>query len=164
MAEIWKEVKGYNGRYLVSNMGRLKDTKKNEIKFTTNRKGEIFNLIKGKKTRNVNVKILVAEAFIPNPENKKYVQQKDFDRHNNKVSNLHWTNHPIKRSYNPGKRVERTNMLTGEKEEFKSVAAAVRATPGLTQRCDANISMACHGKIKGAYGFYWRYLPKKENE
>lgn len=93
--EVWKDIKGFKGVYQISNLGRLKSFKKDtngKVLSNTNKKGDYFSVIlrKGDKVRSVRIHQLVAEAFLPNPDNLPQVHHKDGNKQNNCVDNLEW--------------------------------------------------------------------------
>lgn len=89
MKEVWKDIPRYNGKYQASNLGRIR-----------NRKGYILKLRKRwgdfvtacLNDKDVRIHRLIAETFIPNPDNLPYVLHKDNDKTNNRVENLCWSN------------------------------------------------------------------------
>ena len=97
MEEIWKDIKGYEGLYQVSNLGRVRSLKhrgKNEIRI---RKIRIrkdnymdISLYKNGKAKYELIHRLVAEYFVYNPKKYKYVNHKDGNKHNNIYTNLEW--------------------------------------------------------------------------
>ena len=117
--EVWREVLGYEDSYEVSNYGRVKSLSR---KIEVYRDGETHvryyrerlmslsirtrypsvSLSRDGRLESFLVHRLVAQAFIPNPENKPNVNHIDGDTHNNHVSNLEWVtqseniNHAIK--------------------------------------------------------------------
>lgn len=102
--EEWKDIVGFEGRYQVSTFGRVKSLSRTYsdkrggsrfvgecIKSLQDKSGyKRLKLKKDGKQKTYAVHRLVAEAFIPNPENKPYVNHIDFNRSNNNVKNLEW--------------------------------------------------------------------------
>ena len=91
MKEIWRKI---NERYSVSNLGNVKSNYANKEKvlkpFVDVRGYLKVDLRSPGYRKSVFVHRLVAEAFIPNPLNKKEVNHIDEDKTNNKVDNLEW--------------------------------------------------------------------------
>lgn len=99
MQEVYKPIKGYEGLYEVSNLGNVKSLSKIRGRaFTAERllKPRIVNgyvmvtLCKESKRFNASVHRLIAEAFIPNPENKETINHIDGNKQNNSIDNLEW--------------------------------------------------------------------------
>jgi hypothetical protein len=92
MEEIWKDIKGFEGLYKVSNLGRVLSLKKNVImKENISNSGYVFyGLYKDGIVKSRFVHRLVAQTFIDNLENKIQVNHMDLNRKNNSIENLEW--------------------------------------------------------------------------
>ena len=79
MIEIWKPIKDFENIYEISNLGKVKNIKKNKIKETwiDNIGYLCVSLYKNNKKYNRKLARLLAETFIPNPENKPTVDHID---------------------------------------------------------------------------------------
>lgn len=90
--EIWREIKWFETKYAVSNFGNVKSIKTGNLlkPYTNGTKYLYVALSCGTISKHFRVHRLVAEAFIPNPQNKKFVNHKDYNTKNNCVENLEW--------------------------------------------------------------------------
>ena len=180
--EIWKDIKGYEGLYQVSNFGNVmtlnyKHTgKMGLMKPYKNKQGYLLvKLYKDEKRKNYKVHRLVAESFLPNPNNFPCVNHKDEDKENNfvgtpekdyKDGNLEWCTHEYNNNYGShNERVAKAN--TNGKKSKKVLQLSldgdlIREWPSVAE-CSRNgydfrnVSACCRGERKSAYGFIWRY-------
>ena len=108
--EQWKPIDGYNGDYLISDHGRVRSLKRHGdrlMPLTKQRKGYYYVMLwdsnkqKGKCCR---VNRLVAQHFLPNPDQLPEVNHIDGNKTNNHVSNLEWCTrqHNIRHSWDTG--------------------------------------------------------------
>ena len=124
MKEIWKPVCGYENLYEVSNLGRVKALeryvhnngglqKRHETILKPSGKIHFgVTLCKEGTTKRRTVHRLVAEAFIPNPENKPVVDHIDTNPKNNRVDNLRWVT-TQENTMNPLTRINNSNSKKG---------------------------------------------------
>lgn len=110
MKVIWKDIKGYEGLYQISNFGeviRLRSyDSRNHLRNFRIRKPRITKdgyLQIGLHKNGIETKFLihrlVAETFIPNPNNFLEINHKDENKQNNCISNLEWCDHKYNMTY-----------------------------------------------------------------
>jgi hypothetical protein len=114
MEEIWKDIEGYEGLYQISNIGNIKsldynNTKKEKIMKVSTRKDGYQSIVltKNGKPKQFYIHRLVAETFIPNPDNLPLINHKDCNPSNNTVSNIEWASYSHNNSYDGAGRKRR---------------------------------------------------------
>lgn len=92
MIEIWKPVKGYEGLYEASNLGNIKSVSRDSLlsSHRINRGYLSVSLYRNGVGKRHLIHRLVAQSFIPNPNNLPYINHKDENPLNNRVDNLEW--------------------------------------------------------------------------
>ena len=172
--EIWKPIKGYEGLYEVSNLGRVKSLVNNKgqyrekiLKHNIRNGYPSVTLCKNKKLKSFAIHRLVAEAFLPNPDNLPCVNHKDENRLNNFVDNLEWCTYSYNVNYGTGlKRRSITQskpVLQYDKngnfiKEWQSTMEC-----GRNGYCQVHVSECCRGKRKYHKDCIWRYKNEEDN-
>ncbi len=174
MNETWKQIPGFH--YSVSNLGRVRNDLTNKMKVPSiNKYGyPCVNIYKNGKSYPNRIHRLVAEAFIPNPQNKPQVNHKSGFKLDNWVGNLEWStakenmehasvNNLVNRIPNYGMRGKK-NPNAGSKGKpvrivetgkvYKNIAACAKAINGR----DRGICDALKGRTHTHRGFHFEYI------
>ena len=164
--EIWKDIEGFEGLYQVSNLGRVKSLgngltwKTERILKTVRTKDGYLKLVLSKNNvrKYFRVHRLVAQAFIPNPDNLPEVNHKNEDKTDNRVENLEWCTLDYNIRYGThfkrsGKARRKPVLCVETGIVYPSVSIAAISVKGLY----GNISSCCNGKRNTAYGYHWQY-------
>ena len=185
MNEEWKPVVGFESLYEVSNLGRVRSLdRRREITgecktacfYPSRIKKQFLNkagyyqilLCKDGKQHMKIVSRLVAEAFLPNPNNYPEVNHMNEVTSDNRVTNLEWCSIDYNRNYGTrGKRIAiklskpcYAIYPDGSTQEFPSIHEAGRST-GI---CYKNIHSVCAGKRERAGGLRWQYSRSDHDE
>lgn len=185
MKEIWKDIPEYEGLYQISNYGKVMSlnynhTKQNrELLTNENTDGYLsVALCKNNKIKRYRINRLVAQAFIPNPNNKPQVNHIDGNKKNNFISNLEWCTasenqiHSYKNGLHKilkGEMSHRYGLLGSLNPTSKKVAQydidnnLIKIWDSLSdvartmKKSISSISLCCNGHHKTSCGYIWRF-------
>lgn len=159
--EEWKDIKGYEGLYIISSSGRIAKLLHPKI----NKDGYCEQgLVKDKVKKSKRIHRLVAEAFIPNPDSLPEVNHIDEDKSNNVVSNLEWCDHRY--NTNHGTRLTRISHTQRNRKdcskqimciETKTIYPSINEAARQTGANRNTIADVCKGKLKTAGGYHWKF-------
>lgn len=183
--EIWKDIKGFEKRYQISNLGKVKSlskfvnnnpkyssigyyTKEKILKEFDSKKGyKLVKLYKDNKKYTKKIHRLVAETFIPNPENKPQVNHIDGNKSNNCVTNLEWNTckenicHAVNNNLIKIK-IGKDNPLSKKVYQYDLKGNFIKKWNSVTEAQNTlkitNISSVCNNKRKCAGGYIWKYV------
>lgn len=167
MIEIYKPIQGFPN-YQVSNLGNIKS-----INYRHTNKEKVLNpslrnsyysvqLYNENGLKRCNIHRLVAEAFIPNPNNLLQVNHKDENKLNNCVGNLEWCSSKYNCNYGErnekiGNRVKKKITQYSKKGEIMKEWSSLTDASKTLNISKSDISLCCRGKLKSAGGYKWEY-------
>lgn len=191
MDEIWKDVPGYIGLYQVSNIGRVrslphtvrcyggKRTSPGRIRKLVDYRGyKRVHLSRGAERHIPFVHRLVAEAFVPNPDNLPIINHKDENPANNRASNLEWCTVQYncrygtarRRGAETNKRRNAAGRVIHKPKLYTPVAcydlsgnfirsfSSIKEASAETGVQKSGICNVCKGNNKKAGGMIWKYI------
>ena len=171
--EIWKDITGYEGLYQVSNLGRVKSlkykrsNKEKIIKSYVRKLGYLaVSLYKENKFKIFSIHRLVAQAFVPNPNNLPCINHKDENPSNNIWTNLEWCTYEYNNNYG-AHNIRQANTKSKPIKQISLDGTVVKIWPSALVACKENeynrssISFCCKGIRKTHKGYLWAYLVQK---
>lgn len=180
MEEVWKDIVivkngilyDYSGKYQVSNYGNIRSLNYRNtfstkiLKMSPNRRNGYYQIhLPGENGKDnvFSVHRLVANAFLPNPDNLPEVNHKDENPQNNNVENLEWCTSKYNSNYgtrNERGSINRTGKLAGSKNHKAKKVVCIDngmvfntlgdAAKWCGLKYGANIGACCSGKTKYA--------------
>lgn len=190
MQEIWKDIKGFEGCYQVSNLGNVRSLTRKVNTFNGMRttKGKVLKPLKtnanyfkvdlkqNQKHNYASIHRLVAKAFIPNTNNYPCINHKDNNPANNRVDNLEWCtqSYNVQYAYKYGNAkptsgcFKKGNIPHNRRKinqytknnEFIRTFISIKEAASSVSTVPSNINQCLSGNTKTAKGFIWRYADK----
>lgn len=184
--EIWKDVVGYEGYYQVSNLGRVRSVDR----WITNSRGarrvqkgryvnlqkhyqgyRVVMLWKGCKYKVFRVHRIVADSFIPNPQNLPEINHKDENKTNNCVNNLEWCDRKYNVNYGTlkerGKAKRCKKVICKETGQiFLSSGDAAKWLQSEVSKSIACLRRSIYDSItnrRKSYGYHFEYVKVDKN-
>ena len=180
MKEVWKDIKGYEGYYKISNKGKVKSLKRKGnwkeriLKPQKDMYGYLrVNLTKNGKAKPKAIHRLLAESFIPNPKELPTVDQINRNKLDNRIENLRWASYSLQNSNKiAGRSIQnlKSYSLRGRKNpkskaviqydlnhDYINKFSGIREAERITGIASINISRCCNNKAKRAGGFIWKF-------
>ena len=147
-----KDIKNYEGLYAVTSCGKVWSYKyKKFLTPSANSKGYLrVRLFKDGKGKNYRIHRLVAEAYIPNPDNLPDVDHIDNDKTHNYLNNLQWITHKDNVRKGRNKPVLQYDLDGNFIREWECAYDVGKEVSKVINNC-------LKGRTKSAYGYIWKY-------
>ena len=159
--EIWKDIKGYEGLYIISNTGKVKGLKYNKLLKPVLQNGYLYiHLCKNSKNKAYLLHRLVAQHFIDNPDNLPEVNHKDENKTNNDASNLEWCDAKYNSNYGTRNKRKSKPIQCIETGKIYWGAREMERQLGIKHN---NIAKAIRNGTQ-AGGYHWQYVDLEGGE
>ena len=178
---VWRSPPGYEGLYLVSTTGLVKSLMSNKILKPNHMNNGYLSveLFRNKKSKRFLIHRLVAQTFLPNPDNLPYVNHKDENKQNNTIDNLEWCTRSYNVNYGTANERRRTHwhatkkvvrvweenkikngkpvLCYTKKGEFIKRFNSAKEAGAELKTTYSHICDVCNGKRKSAAGYIFKY-------
>lgn len=157
--EEWRDIPGYEGRYIVSNRGNVIGPRGPHKPYKTRDGYLVATLYVNSKPRRTGVHRLVALAFIPNPEGKPQINHKNGVKTDNRPENLEWVTcsennlHRCRVLNGGGGRPKKPVVCIDTGVVYPSITEAAEATGSILEK----ILACCKGQRNKTNGMRWAY-------
>ena len=181
MQEEWRDIKGFEGYYQISNLGRVRSLdreiyhpynktishyKGSIMRFSIRRKGYLgICLTKGNKQKSFLIHRLVAQAFIPNPMNYDQINHIDENKANNRVDNLEWCDCKYNVNYGSCIKNMKKTRINNTYNQKKIMCVETGVTYFNSKHAERetgynarSIRAVCEGKYKSLHGLHWMFI------
>lgn len=179
--EVWIPIKGYESKYLISNLGRVKSIQFNKHFIKKQRIGNHGYQIISVTIKNKNnvikkcllVHRLIAEAFIPNPLNKKEVNHINGIKTDYRIDNLEWVTPSENQTHSYRILNNKSCQIAAQKAKEKlskkigkydynmnllEIYDSITDAAKKLNKSHSHISQCCNDIRKTAYGFKWKFI------
>ena len=164
--DVSVDIAGYDGLYAITNDGKVWSYRKNIFLKPYLTRGYLkVCLYKDKAEKQVLVHRLVAEAFLPNPQNLPQINHKDENKKNNCVDNLEWCDAKYNINYGErNRKIARSHCKKVYCVELDKVFESAKSAAIELNLFDSNIAKCCKSKYKTTGGYHWKYFDQIAKE
>lgn len=160
--EIWADIEGYEGLYQVSTKGNVRNSRTGRVlKSGRDKDGyQLVSLYTCGVSSTKKVHRLVAEAFVPNPENKPTVDHIDRNTSNNNVTNLRWAT--MREQYNNSNPLRPKTPIIATKDGIERMFCSQASCVETLNLTGTHVTACLKGRRKTHKGYTFKYLESSE--
>ena len=129
--EVWRDIKGYEGIYMISDQGRVKFDKEKILKPGRNPDGYLLVILSKDKIRKTcTIHRLLCLNFLDNPNNQKTINHINGIKDDNRLENLEWCSqsHNVKHAFNNGLKISSKGINHGRSKLTEKQIIEIRSS------------------------------------